>query len=119
MKRLTYAAIVLALALGAAAWAEVLGGSITVTVASATTTLGRTASSLSLSAPSTNAVAARCRVFTTSDTAAAATTSSPLVLDPGTTINIRHDPRTSSGSGYTSFACITASSTATVTYVAD
>ena len=88
------------------AWAELLGNKgISVTSTSATTTLARNTIDLTIINDTDSANEVYVRVFQSGDTPAAATTSSPIRLEPGESVGFRCDPRTSS-CPYTAFSYV-------------
>jgi hypothetical protein len=101
MKRITaiLAAAVLAL-FPALALAEVAGNNgISVTSTSATTTLTTAASGLRLINDSTSANELYARVFWCGEVSAAATTASPIRLEPGESLGLTFNARTETGAG--------------------
>lgn len=106
--------------------AEVQGSAaISVTSTSATTALSRPAGDLTLISDTTSANELYARVFHCGDNVAAATTSSPIRLEPGESVSFSFrtqgegDPATLSAPGYCAFTVITAAAeTATLRYLA-
>jgi hypothetical protein len=81
--------------------AEVAGNNdISVIDVSQTITLSRVSSSVTLQSAAGSAKKYYARIFTDVDSAAPATTSSPIYLEPGASFTFTHDARTESGSGY-------------------
>ncbi len=100
------------LVLALAAWAAVaeVGGnnSISVTNTATTATLSRPAKTVCFISDSASTHKYFARLFTDGETAAAATTSSPIYVVPGGSVCIDHDSQTQSGSGWGGYSVITA-----------
>lgn len=105
----------------AAVYSEVSGNpSISVTSTATTTTISTTSGykSIVLKNDSASANELYARVFWCGETAAAATTASPIRLEPGDSITLTHGP-TDGGSGYCAYSVVTAAAetaTARVVY---
>jgi hypothetical protein len=99
---------------------EVLGApSISVTSTSATVTLTRGCRSLTLINDSASANELYTRVFWCGETTGAATTSSPVRLEPGESVTFNWENGEGGNGGYCAFAAVTAATeTATMRYLA-
>lgn len=87
--------------------AEVGGtNSISVTSVATTTTLSRTVATICISSDSASANELYARVFNSTETPAAATTSSPIVLTAGQSICLTHNTRTQPGTGWVGYSIV-------------
>jgi len=102
-------AAILCAALAVIALAEVDGDNdvaITAVVTNVTFTTARSSVLLMNKATSANRLYAR--LFWCGETAAAATTASPILLEPGSSVTYTHNKNTETGLGYCGFSAITA-----------
>lgn len=108
--RRTVALMVLALLVGAARVPAEVGGanSTSVTSTATTVTLSTPSSEVLLVNDVTSANEFYARLFACGDTAAAATTSSPIRLEPGESVSLTHNPRNQRGTGWCGYSLVTA-----------
>lgn len=112
--------LALACLLAAPAWAEVTGNpSISSTSTSATVNIGRSVQDLTLINDTASSNESYLRVFWCGEATGAATTSSPIRLEPGESLSLKFGASDGGNGGYCAFSHVTASAeTATLRYVA-
>lgn len=124
MERLRAAGLLLAMGCGVmvatATLAEVLGSpSVSSTSTSATVQIARSVTDLTLINDSASANESYLRVFWCGEPTLAATTSSPIRLEPGDSIALKIGPSDGGDGGYCAFSHVTAGGeTATLRYIA-
>lgn len=99
------------------AHAEVGGTAVSATQTVTTTTMSTYVATVCFFNAAASANEVYGRLFNNTETAAAATTSSPIVLQPGESICLTHNTRTQPGKGWGAYSLICATGETATVYV--